>query len=61
MSEPIFSSLTGKANYQISGVLATAQQIATSNNGTITNYTKQPNNTICSCGVGNTIYYIVTW
>jgi hypothetical protein len=59
MKEPIFSILTGKTpiNRQITASLANAQTLAGST-GVITTYTKQ--STGC-CGVGSTIYYIVSW
>lgn len=60
MEGPIFSVLNGKEPVarQISGILTTAQQVA-GTTGTITPYTKQ--SASCGCGVGSTIYYIVTW
>jgi hypothetical protein len=59
MEGPIYSVLSGKepVSRQISGSLTNAQQIAGAT-GTITPYTKQTSS--CGCGVGGTIYYIIT-
>lgn len=61
-NEPIFSNLNSKYPTGIvTGSLSNANSIA-GENGTVTPYLKSSASTsVCNCGVGSTIYYIVSF